>query len=105
MPSTRALLWSQVTVPEGHEVIRQHAAGDQFYIVEHGKLGAYVSTAGQPEPARPVMLYGPGSYFGELALLRNEPRAATVCEAMRGLAAVLCVKCAVWHLCGRGTNG
>lgn len=29
-------------------------------------------------PAKEVMSYKPGDYFGELALLKNEPRAANV---------------------------
>jgi len=32
----------------------------------------------ESEEPEKVMDYTPGSYFGELALLRNEPRAASV---------------------------
>jgi CRP-like cAMP-binding protein len=62
----------------------QGEVGDQFYVVEHGKLGVFkspdgaASTQQQQDSLEPLLLYGPGSYFGELALLRNEPRAATV---------------------------
>lgn len=48
-------------------------AGDGFYVVEEGTFSIY-KTDGSEEIARA----GPGSSFGELALLRSEPRAATV---------------------------
>jgi hypothetical protein len=53
--------------------------GDRFYIVEAGQLGAFVRdrVSGSLIP-HPVVSYGAGGYFGELALLRNAPRAATV---------------------------
>ncbi|PNW85942.1 hypothetical protein CHLRE_03g199050v5 [Chlamydomonas reinhardtii] len=56
----------------GDEVIRQGDIGDRFYIVERGELGVFKDRSG------PIKNYKAGDYFGELALLRNEPRAATV---------------------------
>ncbi|KXZ43473.1 hypothetical protein GPECTOR_89g493 [Gonium pectorale] len=61
-----------VSFQVGADVIRQGDIGDRFYIVERGELGVYKDRHG------PIKTYGPGAYFGELALLRNEPRAATV---------------------------
>ncbi|KAF4659450.1 hypothetical protein FOZ61_004719 [Perkinsus olseni] len=52
-------------------IMTQGEPGDVFYILEEGS--AYAEKNG----AR-VMEYSPGSYFGELALIKNEPRAATV---------------------------
>jgi len=62
-------------VPEvfkkGDIIVKQDEPGDKFYIVEEGALYA---TKGVDR----VMDYGAGDYFGELALLRNQPRAASV---------------------------
>ncbi|TPX43899.1 hypothetical protein SeLEV6574_g04814 [Synchytrium endobioticum] len=63
-------------VPAGEEVIRQGAVGDFFYVAEVGTLDVFVSKSGAPE--QKVYQYGPGGSFGELALMYNAPRAATI---------------------------
>jgi len=55
----------------GEAVVKEAEPGDKFYILEEGEA---VATKGSEQ----VMSYKPGDYFGELALLRNQPRAATV---------------------------
>lgn len=45
-------------------------------IVDGQAIATKTIEAGQP--AQKVKDYGPGDYFGELALLKNEPRAANV---------------------------
>jgi len=61
---------------KGDVIITQDEPGDKFYIIEEGLLYATKSAAnGEPEK---VMDYNPGDYFGELALLKNQPRAATI---------------------------
>ncbi|KAJ3265605.1 hypothetical protein HDU77_004613 [Chytriomyces hyalinus] len=63
-------------VKAGEEVIRQGGVGDYFYVVETGFLDVFVSKNGSP-PAK-VYEYTDGGSFGELALMYNAPRAATV---------------------------
>ncbi|KAJ3238233.1 hypothetical protein HDU81_008215 [Chytriomyces hyalinus] len=63
-------------VSAGEEVIRQGGVGDYFYVVETGSLDVFVSKNGAP-PAK-VYQYSDGGSFGELALMYNAPRAATV---------------------------
>ena len=63
---------------DGEEIIVQGDPGDNFYIMEQGVADVYVSKGGgAPEK---VFTYeeGSGAAFGELALLYNAPRAATV---------------------------
>ena len=62
---------------EGEAVISQGDAGDKFYVVAKGTLAAYV---GSPDGSSFVCVgrMGPGDSFGELALLYDAPRAATV---------------------------
>merc|ERR1740130_579151 len=59
------------TKSAGDKIIIQGEPGDKFYVVEEGTL--YATKDGNR-----VMDYKAGDYFGELALLKNQPRAATV---------------------------
>jgi len=55
------------------EIIKQGDLGDAFYLVAEGELAAFIGDSGQP-----VTTYGTGGSFGELALMYDAPRAATV---------------------------
>jgi CRP-like cAMP-binding protein len=63
-------------VKTGEEVIKQGGIGDYFYVVEEGAFDVFVSRNGNP-PVK-VTEYENGGSFGELALMYNAPRAATV---------------------------
>jgi len=63
-------------VSSGTFVIRQGDSGDKFYVVESGSLDIFVKTSsGESKVGNQL---GPGSAFGELALMYNTPRAASV---------------------------
>ena len=61
----------------GDYVIREGDAGDVFFIVEEGTAVAVKSLHPGQAPLE-VKEYGPSDYFGELALIRHEPRAASI---------------------------
>lgn len=71
------------TVKAGEYVIKQGDDGDNFYVIGRGIFDAYVSTEPGGEPKRVHTYDGSGS-FGELALLYNMPRAATIQAASEG---------------------
>lgn len=61
---------------QGDVVLRQGEQGDSFFLVEVGQLVAYRQDAAGHRAEE--MPYGVGGYFGELALLEDRPRQATV---------------------------
>ena len=52
--------------------------GENFYIVVGGEAEAHVRSKVMGEPPIKVQHLGPGASFGELSLMYNSPRAATV---------------------------
>lgn len=72
-----ALSWAFEKRPytKGEVIIMQGDPGDEFFILASGLVGVYDETGGKRRPLHPL---GALSCFGELALLNNSLRTATV---------------------------
>jgi hypothetical protein len=73
-----ALLSGQLTrarYEPGVDVVREGERGERFFIVAEGRLDVVVGQAGHEQR---VNVLEEGDYFGEMALLTEEPRRATV---------------------------
>jgi MFS family permease len=60
-----------VRATAGEEIVRQGDPGDRFYLIKDGVLDVYID-------GELVQSLEPGDSFGEIALLRDVPRTATV---------------------------
>lgn len=66
-----ASLADQLDVPEGKVLAREGEPGWEFFVVCEGRAKA-------TKRGRKVASFGRGSFFGEMSLLDNGPRSATV---------------------------
>jgi len=61
---------------DGELIIRQGDRGDEFFIIESGRVEITVASDGGEE--KKVAEIGQGEYFGEIALVEDRPRSASV---------------------------
>lgn len=66
-----------ISFNDGEIIVEQGQPGDDFYIIESGTAVVFQRRS-EDEPQTEVGRLGPSQYFGEIALLLDRPRAATV---------------------------
>jgi CRP/FNR family cyclic AMP-dependent transcriptional regulator len=66
-----AKLVDEVDVPDGHVIMRQGEPGTEMFIVVSGKASAV-------RDGNQINEFGPGGVFGEMSLIAEGPRTATV---------------------------
>lgn len=82
-PTLRRFLdaFEPVTATDGAVVVRQGDDGDGFYLIRSGRAEVLQRGPETEEPSdfgKSLGFLGSGDFFGELALLTDQPRAATV---------------------------
>ena len=75
---------TEIPVQAGEAVVTQGEPADRFYLIESG---AFTVSQLQAQGSEPVILrqLGPDEVFGELGLLNEAPRSATVTATADGL--------------------
>jgi len=59
------------------EIIKQGEIGDKFYLLSDGEVSVHVRKGVMSQPKK-VATLGPGDFFGEMALVTELPRTATI---------------------------
>jgi EAL domain-containing protein (putative c-di-GMP-specific phosphodiesterase class I) len=65
----------RIAVPKGKTVFSEGDAGDGAYIIESGRVGVLVARDGAEVQ---IAERGPGDLFGEMAIIDNRPRSASI---------------------------
>jgi len=66
-----------IVFEKGEDILRQGEDGETFYIIEEGQASVTIQRPDGDENVQ-VNVLGPMDYFGEMALVYERPRAATV---------------------------
>ncbi len=66
----------RIDVPKGTIVIRQGDPGEELYVIEEGRCEAFVEDT--PGQRITIAFYGQADFFGEMALVSEEKRSASI---------------------------
>jgi CRP-like cAMP-binding protein len=66
---------STLSFTDGQEVFREGDPGDALYIIVDGVASVVADDMGQPKPVAELT---DGAFFGEMAVITEQPRSATI---------------------------
>jgi signal transduction histidine kinase len=75
--STIAGMFKEVNLPKGAVLFEENQVGDCFYILKSGKISLTKRVNLEEDTTGEIIFFKPYDYFGELALLDEEPRSGT----------------------------
>jgi len=64
-----------IRVQKGYEIIKQGDPGDAFYLIASGKVSVWIKKGFKRSKVAELVS---DDFFGEMALISNEPRSATI---------------------------
>src|SRR2546423_10167344 len=65
----------RVSIRKGQIIFREGESSDALYVIEQGNVE--ISALIGPRERRVFAVFGPGDYFGEIAVIDSKPRSAT----------------------------
>ncbi len=66
-----ARIGTKIEIESGYVLTREGRRGYEFFVVENGTATCTID-------GREIATYGPGDFFGEMSLLEQQPRTATI---------------------------
>ena len=88
-----AIEWRDV--PDGEVLFKEGTVGDSMYVVESGQIEVSKVIDKEAQTEKVLAIVGEGAFFGEMSLLDNEPRSATV--TARGSVHLLVIDRPTWQ--------
>jgi len=68
----------RVKVAKGEAIIAEHTHGDNLYLICKGKVEINKDISSSETPVAQLTVMEPGDFFGEMAIVDDEPRSASV---------------------------
>ncbi len=70
--------FQEISSPKGTVLFRENEPGDCFYVLKSGRVTLTKKVSIEDDTAGELIFFKPYEYFGELALIDDEPRSGTV---------------------------